>query len=340
LSREETDAAFHRCVPYSVSGTRLAAAVLDVHGHPMTEAEILAAIPATPPYHPPKPKESPNKATKGLVLREADGRLALNRASPEVVGMRSRIRAMALPVLRRAREDAYYRARIAERQREEAARLAANPPAPPPPSKLAWEGTLVSVQPRIRLLRSFDQRSHSYLGYLLRVRGEVGGMAKEFVVAIGQAAQAKHEFRVGDVVHGEGAPVANPGLETADLYKASRLKATVRGRAERSRELPCTGVPPSLEEYRQRGHRRLAALTYAAKCVGCLWGCEMAVEIVIDPWKPSKPRTRRETFCYGPKSCPHYAAGPPRKVPGRKGMSWTEEDWVDEEATSHRAPEE
>ena len=30
--------------------------------------------------------------------------------------------------------------------------------------KLAWKGKVVSVQPRIRLLRSFDQRNHNYLG--------------------------------------------------------------------------------------------------------------------------------------------------------------------------------
>jgi hypothetical protein len=31
--------------------------------------------------------------------------------------------------------------------------------------KIAWQGVLLSVQPRIRLTRSFDQRSHTYLGY-------------------------------------------------------------------------------------------------------------------------------------------------------------------------------
>jgi len=31
-----------------------------------------------------------------------------------------------------------------------------------------------------------------------------------------------------------------------------------------------------------------------------------------------------------------YKAGPTRKVPGRKGMSFEVEDWIDEEATSHR----
>jgi hypothetical protein len=27
-------------------------------------------------------------------------------------------------------------------------------------------------------------------------------------------------------------------------------------------------------------------------------------------------------------------------VPGRKGMTWEEADWVDEEATAHRGPDE
>jgi hypothetical protein len=27
-------------------------------------------------------------------------------------------------------------------------------------------------------------------------------------------------------------------------------------------------------------------------------------------------------------------------VPGRKGMTWEEEDWVDEDETSHRGPDE
>jgi hypothetical protein len=34
---------------------------------------------------------------------------------------------------------------------------------------------LLTVQPRIRLGRSFDERSHTYLGYALRVHGSIGG---------------------------------------------------------------------------------------------------------------------------------------------------------------------
>lgn len=37
--------------------------------------------------------------------------------------------------------------------------------------KIVWCGRIVAVQPRIRLMRSFDQRQHSYQGYVLCVDG-------------------------------------------------------------------------------------------------------------------------------------------------------------------------
>ena len=64
----------------------------------------------------------------------------------------------------------------------------------------------------------------------------------------------------------------------------------------------------------------------------------MPVEIIVDRWSPSKKRYRFETFCYGPQSCMLYRAGATRTVPDRGGMIWEEEDWVDEDATSHRGP--
>ena len=203
--------------------------------------------------------------------------------------------------------------------------------------KVDWAGEVLSVQPRIRLTRSFDQRSHSYLGYALRVHGTLAGEAKEFVAAIGKAAQEKHQFRAGDRVSGKGEHVTR--TEAVDLYKVSGLKALGRGGEAVTSPPPFHGVPPTVEVYRERGHRRLAARTYATKCSTCIWGCEMAVEMIIDHWNPSKKRYRRETFCYGPKNCSLYAAGPTRKVPGRKGMSWEEDDWVDEDATAHRGPD-
>lgn len=202
--------------------------------------------------------------------------------------------------------------------------------------KLQWEGKVCSVQPRIRLLRSFDQRSHSYLGYVLRIGGLAGGDAGEITVAIGKAAHGKHQFQIGDQVRGEAQPIPDPQRETASYYRCTRLKVLERRPDPGDDPPPWTGVAPALDVYRERGHRRLQAATYEKTCTTCIWGCRMPVEIIVDQWNPGRLRHRFETFCYGPKSCPLYKAGATRKVPGRKGMTWEEEDWVDEEATAHR----
>jgi hypothetical protein len=102
---------------------------------------------------------------------------------------------------------------------------------------------------------------------------------------------------------------------------------------------PLYGEPPDLETYRSRGHRRLDTRTYGVKCPTGIWSCRMPVEMIIDHWNPSKKRYRFVTFCYGPKSGANYKAGPTRKVPGRKGMSCTEDGWVDEDTTTHRGPD-
>ncbi|MHC5058748.1 MAG: hypothetical protein ACYTKD_29165 [Planctomycetota bacterium] len=210
--------------------------------------------------------------------------------------------------------------------------------------KVHWQGTITSVQPRIRLMRSFDERQHSYLGYVLRVSGHIGEEEREFTVAIGKGAQQKHAFRMGDQVQGQSVPVADPRVEPAEVYKTSGLKVVERPETPEATGAPpppYLGIPPALEIYRARGHRRLSARTYTSRCTVCMWGCRMPVEIIIDHWDPSRKTCRFETFCYGPKSCPSYKAGPPRSVQGRKkGMVYVEEDWVDEDATSHRGPDE
>jgi hypothetical protein len=66
----------------------------------------------------------------------------------------------------------------------------------------------------------------------------------------------------------------------------------------------------------------------------------MPAEIIVDHWNPAKRNYRFETFCYGPKSCGFYKAGTTRKVPGRHGMTWEEENWVDDDAVSHRGMDE
>ncbi|MBN2375562.1 MAG: hypothetical protein JXD22_04120 [Sedimentisphaerales bacterium] len=203
-------------------------------------------------------------------------------------------------------------------------------------NKLCWQGNLISVHPRIRLLRSFDQRSHSYLGYALNINGMIGDEERVFLVGIGKGAQAKHKFQAGDIISGQCQLVEDNRLETVEFYKVSKLKMVRKAKPQEDTPPPWLGVPPDIETYRVRGHRRLDVRTYERKCQSCIWGCIMAVEMIIDQWNPSQKKYRQETFCYGPKSCAFYKPGPTRKVPGRKGMTWEEEDWVDEDATSRR----
>ena len=124
--------------------------------------------------------------------------------------------------------------------------------------------------------------------------------------------------------------------DPVEYFKVSKLELVERAADHPPEPPPWRGIAPDLTMYRARGHRRLAAATYDNVCWACIWGCRMAVEMIIDQWKPDVRRYREETFCYGPKSCPVYRAGPTRKVPGRRGMVWEEEDWVDEQETEHR----
>lgn len=202
--------------------------------------------------------------------------------------------------------------------------------------KIPWSGRILGVQPRIRLMRSFDERFHSYLGFVLRISGSCESETGDFLVAVGQATQRKHQLEAGMKISAHSVPVDDPRKETASLYKTSGIKIIRDAEEIISAKPPFHGLPPDLNTYRARGHRRLATRTYDTKCTTCIWGCRMPVEIIIDQWNPSKRQYRFETFCYGPKNCFLYRPGAARKVLGRKGMSYIEEDWVDAEATAHR----
>ena len=206
--------------------------------------------------------------------------------------------------------------------------------------KQKFQGLIISAQPRIRLYRSFDERSHQYMGYALTIHGMMDGNEGEHRIGIGKAAQANNQFRVGDRISGSCLPVSDQCLEPVDFYKVSGLKLLQRPQWEEQSPPPWLIAPPPLEIYRQRGHRRLAAQTYRLKCSNCAWGCLMPVVITVDNWKPDRKTYRTETFCYGPLSCPSYKSGSTRKVRGRRGEIFEEEDWVDEQDCSHRGPEE
>ena len=177
------------------------------------------------------------------------------------------------------------------------------------------------------------------MGYSLFLKGIVGSKERKFSIGIGKAAQDKYRFKVGDEVSGESTAVSDLRKEPVEFYKTSKLKVISSSQLINSSP-PWNDVPVDLEEYRGRGHRRLSTKTYNFHCESCKWGCNMPVEMIIDQWNPSNKRYRFETFCYGPKSCQLYQAGPKRIVPGRKGMKWEEPDWVDEENTEHRSDDE
>lgn len=206
-------------------------------------------------------------------------------------------------------------------------------------TKLIFKGTIISIQPRIRLTRSFDESSHTYLGYAIILEGDLDNARVTFSVGIGKAAHAKHQFKVNDVISGECVLVPDPDTEPAKYYKVSKLKVISKGTIINNTS-PWELVPPALEVYRERGHRRLATRTYEVFCSSCMWGCRMPVEIIIDNWNPSKKKYTFETFCYGPLNCKLYKAGPNRRVEGRNGMVYVEEDWIDQMAVEHRGEDE
>jgi len=49
---------------------------------------------------------------------------------------------------------------------------------------LDWQGERPSIQPRIRLRRGFDQRSHSLLGYVVRLLGPLAGCQQPLQAAV------------------------------------------------------------------------------------------------------------------------------------------------------------
>lgn len=59
-------------------------------------------------------------------------------------------------------------------------------------------------------------------------RGRVGGEDREFSIGIGKAAQAKHQFRAGDVGIGQSHPVMDDRREAVEVYQTSKLRLIER----------------------------------------------------------------------------------------------------------------
>jgi len=207
-------------------------------------------------------------------------------------------------------------------------------------TRARWQGELQSVQCRAWVWRyQLDNRTHHHLGFNLWVRGECDGPVGRFIVAVSDRQHAKMQFRIGDVVKGTAWACIEAKHEIADFYRAGGLKVLSRGDAQSDTPgPPFTHLLPPIETYRERGARMLSAKRWRKQCFSCMWANKSAVEIEYNFGKVK--RYRKETFCYGPKSCPLYDMGPPRPVPYIDSGPLMDEGWMDDLCTEHRGEDE
>ena len=204
-------------------------------------------------------------------------------------------------------------------------------------SKVEWEGTIVSIQPRARVWRYVtDNRTHTLLGYNLFLDGIADEDERRFCVAISERQQFSNGFRIGDVVQGTAWSKQYPEKEYADFYRAGSLKHI--SRTEESSEPtppPWIMPPPDMHTYVDRGARMLCLSCWKGKCFQCVWANMSNVEIIWDFDKRIN-RYRFESFCYGPKSCKLYKMGRPRAVPYKGRGSSMDTGWLDDICTEGR----
>lgn len=184
------------------------------------------------------------------------------------------------------------------------------------PSKVAWQGTILSIQPRTTVWRyRVDNRTHGHIGYNIFLSGEAEGIAKEFVVAISEKQQQTVGFRIGDEAKGTAWTKKYPEWEYADYYRAGSLKRVKPNDvlADEKDAPPWFGAPPDMETYEWRRCRVLSKSSWRGKCFRCKWATMANVTIEYD-WGV-KQKFRFESFCYGPKSCKFYKKGKSPMVP-------------------------
>ena len=205
---------------------------------------------------------------------------------------------------------------------------------------IRWQGQIESVQCRAWVWRyKLDNRTHHHLGFNLFVKGEAAGREGRFTVAISDTQHTKLQFRIGDVFKGTAWPCIKAKHDIADFYRAGGVKAVSRAEEQAA---DCVGPPfrgllPATDVFEWRGARMLDAKRWRKQCFPCMWANKSAVEI---EYKFGKVRRyRKETFCYGPRSCPLYDMGPPRQVPYFDSFPSLDEGWMDDLCTEQRGDE-
>jgi hypothetical protein len=209
-------------------------------------------------------------------------------------------------------------------------------PSQQPSSRIRWQGQIESVQCRAWVWRyKTDNRTHHHLGFNLFVKGEADGREGRFILAVSDTQHAKLKFRIGDMFKGTAWPCIKGKHDIADYHRAGGFKAPSRaGEQTDSADPPFTGLLPPVKVFQRRGARMLDAKLWRKPCFACVWANKSAVEIEYKFGKVK--RCRKETFCYGPRSCPFYDMGPPRQVRYFGSFPWIDDGWMDDLCTEQR----
>jgi len=203
-------------------------------------------------------------------------------------------------------------------------------------SRIRWQGQIESVQCRAWVWRyKMDNRTHHHLGFNLFLKGEAGERQGRFIVAVSDTRHTKLKFRIGDVFKGTAWPCIKAKHDIADFYRAGGFKVVSHADEHAdSSGPPFAGLLPPIDVFEWRGARMLDAKLWRKRCFACMWANKSAVEIEYKFGKVK--RYRKETFCYGPRSCPLYDMGPARQVPYLDSFPSLDEGWMDDLCTEQR----
>lgn len=180
-----------------------------------------------------------------------------------------------------------------------------------------------------------DNRTHHHTGFNLFLEGETDGWDGRFILAVSDTQHGKLQFRIGDEFKGTAWPCIKAKHDIADYYRAGGFKVLSRAHgASENDGPPFTGLLPPIAEFERRGARVLDANLWRKQCFTCMWANKSAVEIEYRFGRVK--RYRKETFCYGPRSCPLYEMGPPRKVQYFDTSPSIDEGWMDDICTERR----
>ena len=94
-----------------------------------------------------------------------------------------------------------------------------------------------------------------------------------------------------------------------------------------------------VETNRSRGHRRLDVRTYQSKCLSCIWDCRMSVERITDQLEPVKEKVPVRDIFLRPEKLFVLPGWANSSGAWAKRHVLYEADWVDQDASSHRRPD-